>query len=84
MASAADMSASITTLSEARNLMYVFEVSLEIKEDEGKVGYCGKFKLNIDGLFAGYFLNCSKGSQWFQVAREFGEAVVFEYQTSFR
>ncbi|XP_017786664.1 PREDICTED: rab GTPase-activating protein 1-like [Nicrophorus vespilloides] len=36
VASAADMSASITTLSDARSLMYVFEVSLEIKEDEGK------------------------------------------------
>lgn len=31
------MTGSITTLSEARTLMYVFEVSLEIKEDEGKV-----------------------------------------------
>lgn len=35
--SAVDMTGSITTLSEARTLMYVFEVSLEIKEDEGKV-----------------------------------------------
>lgn len=37
VASVADMSASVTTLSEARTLLYVFEVSLEIKEDEGKV-----------------------------------------------
>lgn len=37
VASVADMSGSITTLSEARTLMYVFEVSLEIKEDDGKV-----------------------------------------------
>lgn len=37
VASAADMSASVTTLSEARTLLYVFEVSLEIREDEGKV-----------------------------------------------
>ncbi|XP_022920626.1 rab GTPase-activating protein 1-like isoform X2 [Onthophagus taurus] len=36
VASAADMSASITTISEARTLVYVFEVNLEIKEDEGK------------------------------------------------
>lgn len=35
--SAADMTGSITTLSEARTLMYVFEVNLEIKEDDGKV-----------------------------------------------
>lgn len=38
LTSAVDMTGSITTLSEARTLMYVFEVSLEIKEDEGKVG----------------------------------------------
>lgn len=37
VASVADMSASVTTLSEARTLLYVFEVSLEIREDEGKV-----------------------------------------------
>lgn len=37
LTSAVDMTGSITTLSEARTLMYVFEVSLEIKEDEGKV-----------------------------------------------
>ncbi|CAH0552956.1 unnamed protein product, partial [Brassicogethes aeneus] len=37
VASAADMmTGSITTLSEARTLMYVFEVNLEIKEDDGK------------------------------------------------
>ncbi|KAJ8945811.1 hypothetical protein NQ314_009033, partial [Rhamnusium bicolor] len=30
------MTGSITTLSEARTLMYVFEVNLEIKEDDGK------------------------------------------------
>ncbi|XP_031335344.1 rab GTPase-activating protein 1-like isoform X2 [Photinus pyralis] len=36
VASASDMSASVTTLAEARTLMYVFEVSLEIKEDDGK------------------------------------------------
>jgi hypothetical protein len=34
--SAIDMTGSITTLPEARTLMYVFEVSLEIKEDDGK------------------------------------------------
>lgn len=37
IASAADMTGSVTQLNEARTLMYVFEVSLEIKEDEGKV-----------------------------------------------
>lgn len=37
--STADMSSSVTTLSESRTLMYVFEVNLEIKEDEGKVTY---------------------------------------------
>ncbi|XP_066246737.1 rab GTPase-activating protein 1-like isoform X2 [Euwallacea similis] len=38
--SAADaMSGSITTLSEARTLMYVFEVNLDIKEDDGKGTY---------------------------------------------
>lgn len=31
------MSASVTTISESRTLMYVFEVNLEIKEDDGKV-----------------------------------------------
>lgn len=35
--SALDMTGSITTLPEARILMYVFEVNLEIKEDDGKV-----------------------------------------------
>lgn len=39
IASAADMTGSITQLNEARILMYVFEVGLEIKEDEGKVGF---------------------------------------------
>lgn len=39
VASAADMSVSITTLPEARTLVYVFEVSLEIKEDDGKVWF---------------------------------------------
>ncbi|XP_044261828.1 rab GTPase-activating protein 1-like isoform X1 [Tribolium madens] len=34
--SALDMTGSITTIPEARTLMYVFEVSLEIKEDDGK------------------------------------------------
>ncbi|XP_044756834.1 rab GTPase-activating protein 1-like isoform X2 [Coccinella septempunctata] len=38
--SAADMTGSITTLPEARTLMYVFEVNLEIKEEDGKGGYC--------------------------------------------
>ncbi|KAK9874669.1 hypothetical protein WA026_005490 [Henosepilachna vigintioctopunctata] len=38
--SATDMIGSITALSEARTLMYVFEVNLEIKEDDGKGGYC--------------------------------------------
>ncbi|KAJ8985689.1 hypothetical protein NQ317_014337 [Molorchus minor] len=37
IASAVDMmTGSITTISEARTLMYVFEVNLEIKEDDGK------------------------------------------------
>ncbi|KAF5273077.1 hypothetical protein FQR65_LT04819 [Abscondita terminalis] len=36
VASAANMSASVTTLLEARTQDYVFEVSLEIKEDDGK------------------------------------------------
>ena len=35
--SAVDMTGSITTLPDARTLMYVFEVSLEIREDDGKV-----------------------------------------------
>lgn len=40
VASAMDMmTGSITTLSEARTLMYVFEVNLEIKEDDGKVRF---------------------------------------------
>ncbi|KAJ3641745.1 hypothetical protein Zmor_028224 [Zophobas morio] len=34
--SAVDMTGSITTLPDARTLMYVFEVSLEIREDDGK------------------------------------------------
>ncbi|KAJ8917151.1 hypothetical protein NQ315_012643 [Exocentrus adspersus] len=36
VASAIDMTGSITTLSEVRTLLYVFEVNLEIKEDDGK------------------------------------------------
>lgn len=47
MASVADMTGSVTTLSEVRTLMYVFEVSLEIKEDDGKV------------LFDNFFQNMS-------------------------
>ncbi|CAG9815561.1 unnamed protein product [Phaedon cochleariae] len=31
-----DMAGSVTTISEVRTLMYVFEVNLEIKEDDGK------------------------------------------------
>lgn len=31
------MMGSITTMTELRTLMYVFEVNLEIKEDDGKV-----------------------------------------------
>lgn len=31
------MTGSITTISESRTLMYVFEVNLEIKEEDGKV-----------------------------------------------
>lgn len=34
--STVDMSGSMTVFPEARTLMYVFEVSLEIKEDDGK------------------------------------------------
>lgn len=39
VASAAEMSSSITTLPDAQKstLMYVFEVNLEIKEDDGRV-----------------------------------------------
>lgn len=37
MASTTDMTSSITTMSEARQLMSVFEVCLEIREDDGKV-----------------------------------------------
>lgn len=54
--SAADMTGSITTLPEARTLMYVFEVNLEIKEDDGKGGFCavGKdkhgFKLKTNSV----------------------------------
>lgn len=41
VASATDMmTGSVTTISESRNLMYVFEVNLEIKEDDGKVKLC--------------------------------------------
>ncbi|XP_025837449.1 rab GTPase-activating protein 1-like isoform X2 [Agrilus planipennis] len=36
VASATEMTGSITTLPEARTLMYVFEVNLEIKEDDGR------------------------------------------------
>ncbi|GJQ88093.1 hypothetical protein Trydic_g13105 [Trypoxylus dichotomus] len=36
VASTAEMTSSITTMSESRHLMSVFEVSLEIKEDDGK------------------------------------------------
>ncbi|XP_018572727.1 rab GTPase-activating protein 1-like isoform X2 [Anoplophora glabripennis] len=54
--SVADMTGSITTLSEVRTLMYVFEVSLEIKEDDGKGSFTtvGKdkngfrLKLNVE------------------------------------
>ena len=45
VASAADMSSSVTTIPETRQLMYVFEVSLEIKEDEGKVSTVNKGEL---------------------------------------
>lgn len=38
VASAGDMSSSITTIPDTqRTLMYVFEVNLEIKEDDGRV-----------------------------------------------
>ncbi|KAI4458021.1 tbc1 domain family member gtpase-activating protein [Holotrichia oblita] len=36
VASTAEMTSSITTMSESRHLMSVFEVNLEIKEDDGK------------------------------------------------
>ncbi|KAK9751671.1 Phosphotyrosine interaction domain (PTB/PID) [Popillia japonica] len=36
VASTAEMTSSITTVSESRHLMSVFEVNLEIKEDDGK------------------------------------------------
>lgn len=41
------MTGSVTTLSESRNLMYVFEVNLEIKEDDGKVKL-NSFHLNMN------------------------------------
>lgn len=37
VASQADMLSGSITLPEIRTLLYVFEVSLEIKEDDGKV-----------------------------------------------
>lgn len=60
--SAIDMTGSITTLSEARTLMYVFEVSLEIKEDEGKVQrnylWCVFFFcLSFNKLLIGHIFN---------------------------
>ncbi|KAG5896484.1 hypothetical protein JTB14_005864 [Gonioctena quinquepunctata] len=54
--SAIDMTGSVTTISEARTLLYVFEVSLEIKEDDGKGGFAAvgkdrngfRFKTNLE------------------------------------
>lgn len=57
--SATDMTASITQLNEARTLMYVFEVSLEIKEDDGKVVFiAGLLVLELKQIFlTGHFFN---------------------------
>ncbi|XP_023018200.1 GTPase activating protein and centrosome-associated isoform X2 [Leptinotarsa decemlineata] len=59
VASAVDMTGSVTTISEARTLLYVFEVNLEIKEDDGKGSFAtvGKdkngfrLKMNLEKQF---------------------------------
>ncbi|XP_065169560.1 rab GTPase-activating protein 1-like isoform X2 [Atheta coriaria] len=52
-----NMSASCTTLSEARHVMYVFEVNLEIKEDDGR-GYATVAKDR-----SGFRLRCNLDKQ---------------------
>lgn len=67
-ASAADvMTGSINTCSsEARILLYVFEVNLEIKEDDGKVSWQYLYsETYFYELFLGILFSCGKGQKWF-------------------
>ncbi|KAL3277172.1 hypothetical protein HHI36_012522 [Cryptolaemus montrouzieri] len=81
--SAADMTGSILTLSEARTLMYVFEVNLEIKEDDGKGGYCTvgkdkqgfKLKANLDKQFCLTIKQVSDNGPQLLIERCFGVLV---------
>ncbi|XP_019866327.2 rab GTPase-activating protein 1-like isoform X3 [Aethina tumida] len=81
--SAADMTGSITTLSEARTLMYVFEVNLEIKEDDGKGVFTNvgkdksgfKLKANVEKQLAISIRQVSENGPQLHIERCFGVLV---------